>query len=71
MLCHGPDEKKREAGLRLDDETSAKTNNDTAVVPGHPEKSALLEHMISKDADEVMPPPKQHKTISPPRRSPF
>uniref|UniRef100_UPI0037CB7636 c-type cytochrome domain-containing protein n=1 Tax=Prosthecobacter sp. TaxID=1965333 RepID=UPI0037CB7636 len=67
FFCHGPDEKKREAGLRLDDETSAKKNNDgtTAVVPGHPEKSALLERIVSKDADEVMPPPKQHKTISP------
>ena len=67
FFCHGPDEKKREAGLRLDDETSAKKNHEgvIAVVPGHPEKSALLERIVSKDADEVMPPPKQHKTISP------
>ena len=67
FFCHGPDEKKREAGLRLDEEASAKKNNDgtTAVVPGHPEKSALLERIVSKDPDEVMPPLKQHKTISP------
>ena len=67
FFCHGPDDKKREAGLRLDDETSAKKNHDgtVAVVPGHPEKSALLERIVSEDADEVMPPPKQHKTISP------
>lgn len=67
FFCHGPDEKKREAGLRLDEEASAKKNNDgvTAVVPGHPEKSALLERIITKDPDEVMPPLKQHKTISP------
>ncbi len=67
FFCHGPDEKKREAGLRLDEEAGAKKNNDgtTAVVPGHPEKSALLERILSKDPDEVMPPLKQHKTISP------
>ena len=67
FFCHGPDEKKREAGLRLDDETSSKKNNDgtIAVVPGAPEKSALIERITSTDPDEVMPPPKQHKTISP------
>lgn len=66
FFCHGPDEKKREAGLRLDEEAGAKANHDgvTAIVPGHPEKSALLERILSTDPDEVMPPPKQHKTIS-------
>ncbi|MCB1210832.1 MAG: DUF1549 domain-containing protein, partial [Verrucomicrobiales bacterium] len=67
FFCHGPDEKKREADLRLDDEASAKANHDgvTAVVPGHPERSALIERILSTDPDEVMPPPKQHKTIPP------
>lgn len=67
FFCHGPDEKKREAGLRLDDEAGAKSNNDgvIAVVPGSPEKSALIERLITTDPDEVMPPPKQHKVITP------
>jgi hypothetical protein len=67
FFCHGPDDKKREADLRLDDEAAAKKNNDgvIAVVPGNPEKSALIERIVSTDPDEVMPPPKQHKTISP------
>ncbi|MBK8093472.1 MAG: DUF1549 domain-containing protein [Verrucomicrobiaceae bacterium] len=67
FFCHGPDEKKREAGLRLDDETSSKKSNDgvIAVVPGDPDKSALIERIVSTDLDEIMPPPKQHKTISP------
>ncbi len=67
FFCHGPDDKKREAGLRLDDEASAKRNNDgvIAVVPGDPGKSALIARITSTDPDEVMPPPKQHKTISP------
>ena len=39
--CHGPDEKKREADLRLDDEASVKRMHDNiaAVVPG---KSEIL-----------------------------
>lgn len=67
FFCHGPDEAKREAGLRLDDEAAAKANNDgvIAVVPGSPEKSALLQRILTKDLDEVMPPPKQHKIITP------
>ena len=65
FFCHGPDEKKREAGLRLDDEASAKKDNDgvIAVIPGNPDKSALIQRILTTDPDEVMPPPKQHKTI--------
>ncbi|MCA1963479.1 MAG: DUF1549 domain-containing protein, partial [Prosthecobacter sp.] len=65
FFCHGPDEKKREAGLRLDEEAAAKANREgvIAVVPGDPEKSALIQRIITTDPDEVMPPPKQHKTI--------
>lgn len=67
FACHGPDEKKREAKLRLDEEASAKTTRDgvTAVVPGSVEKSALIERIETKDPDDVMPPPRLHKTISP------
>lgn len=67
FFCHGPDEAKREAGLRLDDEVAAKASNDgvVAVVPGDPEKSALIQRIVSSDPDEVMPPPKQHKVIPP------
>jgi hypothetical protein len=66
VFCHGPDEKKREGDLRLDEEASAKANRDgvTAVVPGDPERSALIQRIVSTDPDEVMPPPKQHKKLS-------
>ena len=66
FFCHGPDEKKREADLRLDAESAAKKDRDgvIAVVPGDPGKSALIQRLLSTDPDEVMPPPKQHKTIS-------
>ncbi|HEX5175603.1 MAG TPA: PSD1 and planctomycete cytochrome C domain-containing protein, partial [Chthoniobacteraceae bacterium] len=32
-----------------------------AIVPGHPEKSALIERVSSHDKDELMPPPKSKK----------
>jgi hypothetical protein len=66
FFCHGPDEAKREAGLRLDDELAAKSDNDgvIAIVPGDPEKSALIQRMVSSDPSEVMPPPKLHKKVS-------
>ncbi len=67
IACHGPDEKARKAKLRLDDEASAKSDRkgDIAIVPGKPEASSLIQRIESKDPDEVMPPPKQHKTIAP------
>ena len=41
FACHGPDEKNRKAGLRLDVETNAKAehNNGFPIVPGQPGKS--------------------------------
>ncbi|GDY18640.1 chromosome segregation protein [Verrucomicrobiota bacterium] len=67
IACHGPDDKARKAKLRLDDEASAKSDRkgDIAIVPGKPELSLLIQRIESKDPEEVMPPPKQHKVISP------
>jgi hypothetical protein len=67
FFCHGPDEAKREAGLRLDDEKAAKADNEgvRAIVPGNPDQSALLQRILSTDKEDVMPPPKQHKVIPP------
>src|SRR5712671_6288610 len=59
--CHGPDSGKRKAGLRLDlkDGAFAQLKSDNfAVVPKHPEKSALVERITAKDEDERMPPVK-------------
>jgi hypothetical protein len=66
--CHGPDEAKRKAGLRLDTrETAVKPaeSGETAIVPGHPEQSELVKRLTAKDPDDVMPPAKLHKTITP------
>jgi len=66
--CHGPDEQKRKAGLRLDLPDAPfkelKSGN-YAVVPGDPAKSALVQRVSSDDPDEVMPPPKYKKPLKP------
>ena len=66
IACHGPDEKGRKGKLRLDDEQDAKRDRkgDFVILPGKPEQSELIKRIESTDPDDVMPPPKQHKTIS-------
>ena len=67
FACHGLDAKKRKADLRLDlaDSVMADRKGVRAVVPGEIGKSALWARINSADADEVMPPPETHKTVSP------
>ncbi len=55
FYCHGPDEKHREAGLRLDDREAA--IDYLAIVPGDPDASLIIERVIESDDDLVMPPP--------------
>src|ERR1051326_6774232 len=57
--CHGPDQGKREAGLRLDlkDEAFKQLESDGfAIVPGKPDESKLLARIAAADDDERMPP---------------
>src|SRR2546427_2449298 len=64
--CHGPDENKRKAGLRLDrPEEALKTlkSGNRAIVPGDVEKSTLVQRLTCRDPDEVMPPPKEGKPL--------
>jgi len=58
FACHGKDQAKRKAGLRLDTKASAYAERDGihAVVPGQPEASELVTRIFSTDSDEVMPP---------------
>lgn len=61
FACHGPDESKREGGLRLDDRQALfapADSGDIPIVANEPEKSELLRRIRSKDNDERMPPPK-------------
>ncbi|MBI1904221.1 MAG: PSD1 domain-containing protein [Planctomycetia bacterium] len=57
--CHGPDEKERQAGLRLDVQgvaTGKLESGSTAVVPGKSAESALVARITSPDPDQRMPP---------------
>ena len=65
--CHGPDAKALKGQLRIDlrsRATAPAESGDVAIVPGHPEKSALVERIESADKDDQMPPPKSHKTLA-------
>jgi hypothetical protein len=68
FACHGFDAKKREAGLRLDTPEGAyaklKDSDERAIVPGKPDESAILKHIVSRDPEEVMPPPEFHKDLT-------
>jgi hypothetical protein len=65
--CHGFDAKHRKADLRLDTPEGAYADNDGvfAIVPGDLAKSESWLRIISEDEDEIMPPPKSHKTLKP------
>ncbi len=52
--CHGPDEESRQADLRLDNFQSATSS---AILPNDPDNSELIHRVLSREADEVMPPP--------------
>jgi mono/diheme cytochrome c family protein len=71
--CHGPDPAARKASLRLDTEagffaprvTKDGKEEPPTIIKGQPNKSTLFQRIISKDEDEIMPPPKEHKTLKP------
>lgn len=50
--CHGPDDKSRAAGLRLDQ----KIENPGVIVPGDAATSRLIRRIVSTDPEERMPP---------------
>jgi len=67
FACHGLDAKKREAKLRLDvAEGAFKANEDGAfpIAAGNLDKSEVWERINSTDKDDMMPPPKSHKTLT-------
>lgn len=70
FACHGPDENKREAGLRLDIEEDAfaalKEHPDAhALVAGKPEFSQVFLRITTHDSSLLMPPPASNLKLSP------
>jgi hypothetical protein len=66
FTCHGPDEKLRKGGLRLDIfemATRKLRSGDRAIVPGDAKASALVARIFASDPTERMPPVKSHKQL--------
>lgn len=66
FACHGFDEKSRKAKLRLDvaESAYAPRENGTPLRPRDPAGSEVWQRLISPHADEVMPPPDSHRTLT-------
>jgi hypothetical protein len=60
FACHGPDEHKREADLRLDTSDGLSS----VVEPADVDASELIARIESTDPDEMMPPREFHKPLS-------
>ncbi|MBL9152889.1 MAG: PSD1 domain-containing protein [Verrucomicrobiales bacterium] len=67
--CHGPDEKERKGGLRLDLKEHAFQPGKSGaipIVPGRPDDSEILVRVLLESADpDHMPPPKSGKSLTP------
>jgi hypothetical protein len=67
LNCHGPDEKARKGGLRLDrheDALKAGKSGQRAIIPGNVEESEFVKRLLTSDPDDVMPPTKTGKTLT-------
>ncbi|MDB5172720.1 MAG: Protein of unknown function (DUF1553)/Protein of unknown function (DUF1549)/Planctomycete, partial [Phycisphaerales bacterium] len=67
FTCHGPDSAQRKAKLRLDMPEDALTphKDGTPLVPGDLSKSEIIARITSTNPDEMMPPPKSDRKVSP------
>ncbi|MEX2169142.1 MAG: PSD1 and planctomycete cytochrome C domain-containing protein [Pirellulales bacterium] len=68
FLCHGQDENRRSAGLRLDLQESAIAELESgthAIVPGIATESELVARITSDDESLRMPPIDSHKELGP------
>lgn len=67
FACHGPDQKKRKAKLRLDQQDGlyAKREEHSIVVPANRAASELFRRITTSDADDHMPPAEFGKQLTP------
>jgi hypothetical protein len=68
FYCHGPDEKTRQADLRLDTQDGALRKDNPVILPGKSAESELVRRILSTDPDEMMPPAKSNRTLTPRER---
>ena len=74
FACHGPDGNKRKSGLRLDLREEAlqpAKSGAAAIVPGQPDRSELLTRLHATDPEDLMPPEKTHKSLTPEQKALF
>lgn len=69
FFCHGPDDKHREADLRLDRPDQVFKVDAPLVVPGNPDQSPVWQRLHSADPETVMPPPDSGKSLTPQQRA--
>jgi len=72
FACHGPDVQKIKGGLRLDLRDAALApakSGKPAIVAGKPRESELVRRLETQDADDLMPPPESHKTLTAAQRA--
>jgi hypothetical protein len=65
--CHGPDKGARQGGFRLDIREEALKPNKSGnipIVPGDPEKSAIIQRIFQPNPARRMPPPFAHKDLT-------
>ena len=69
FACHGPDQKKQKAGLRLDLASHAyeplpESPGKVAIDPGNLRNSEVFRRIISTDPAEMMPTPESHLSLT-------
>jgi hypothetical protein len=71
FYCHGPDERNRKAGLRLDTFEGATKDRGgyRAITPGKPDESELMRRVTAQNPGEAMPPPHAKKPAVTPQEA--
>lgn len=67
FACHGPDEKTRQGGLRLDLSEQSRVklaSNKAAIIPGNVADSELVRRILATDPSEQMPPADSGKHLT-------
>ncbi|WP_247233687.1 DUF1553 domain-containing protein [Telluribacter sp. SYSU D00476] len=69
FACHGPDQKKQKADLRLDEAQFAYRKESEAgrraISPGKASRSELVHRILTNDPELVMPSPESHLSLTP------
>jgi uncharacterized protein DUF1553/uncharacterized protein DUF1549/cytochrome c len=65
--CHGQDKAGRKGNLQIhvrEEALALRKSGGHVIIPGKASESLMITRILSKDADEVMPPPKSGKSLT-------